>query len=121
MSWSEKLKGALGAVKDSGASAAIQRWLAREMADYGELLDFNFSSRDRTVEMHVLLKGEHERLTVHVNDYELVRRNDGDFIVVKNARASREWVNAVLRNFVINKPHKIPEQYASMARMVLGS
>lgn len=120
MSWADKLKGAIGAVKDSGASTAIKSWLAREMADYGEVLDFDFSSRDRSVQMHVLLKGEREPLTVQVSDYEVARRADGDFIVVKSARASREWVNAVLRNFVIGKPHRIPEQYSAVARMVLG-
>jgi hypothetical protein len=120
MSWSDKLKGAIGAVKDSGASTAIRSWLAREMADYGEVLDFDFNSRERSVLMHVLLKGEREPLTVQVTDYEVARRTDGDYIVVKKANASREWVNAVLRNFVIEKPHKIPSQYASMARMVLG-
>jgi hypothetical protein len=121
MSWSDKLKGAIGAVKDTGASAAIQRWLAREMADYGEVLDFNFSSRNRSVEMHLLLKGEQEKLTVYVDDYELVQRGGEDFILVKSARASREWVNAVLRNFVLNKPHRIPAQYSSMAKMVLNA
>lgn len=120
MSWSDKLRGAIGAVKDSGASAAIKTWLAREMADYGEVLDFTFNSGERSVLMHVQLKGEREPLTVQVTDYEVARRADGDYIVVKKARASREWVNAVLRNFVIEKPHKIPSQYSSMARMVLG-
>ena len=121
MSWSEKLKGALGAVKDTGASAAIEHWLARELAAYGDVLAFNFSSRDRSVEMHVLLKGESEKLAVYVTNFEILRRTDGDYVVVRSARASREWVNAVLRNFVIDKPQKIPEQYAGMARMVLGA
>jgi hypothetical protein len=120
MSWSDKLKGAIGAVKDTGASAAIKPWLSREMADYGELLDFNFSSRDRSVEMHVMLKGETKPLTVNVTNYEFTERGSESFIVVKSASASREWVNAVLRNFVINKPHKIPAQYSSMAKMVLN-
>jgi hypothetical protein len=120
MSWSDKLKGAIGAVKDTGAGAAIQRWLAREMADYGELLAFTFNSRERLVQMDLMLKGEREKLTVQVTDYELLQQGDGDYIVVRSARASREWVNAVLRNFVIGKPHRIPEQYSSMARMVLG-
>ena len=121
MGWADKFKGAVGAVRDSGASAAVHRWLSRELEPYGEVLDFDFNSGKKTAEMHVLLKGETEKLTVHVRDYELVRREDGDFIVVKNAGASREWVNAVLRNFVINKPHRIPEQYSAIARMVLNA
>jgi hypothetical protein len=112
------VRGALGSVKDSGASAAIRAWLAREMADYGEVLDFSINSRARTAELHILLKGEREKLTVHIDDYELVT-GERDFIVIKRARASREWVNAVLRRFVVNKPHVIPAQYSGMARMVL--
>jgi hypothetical protein len=120
MSWSDKLKGAISAVKDTGAAAAMQHWLSREMADYGELLDFKFSSRTRSAEMHVLLKGETSPLTVQVNDYEMIRQGDSDYVVVKSATASREWVNAVLRNFVIQKPHRIPARFGGMAKMVLN-
>lgn len=119
MTWSEKLRGALGAVKDTGASAAIHRWLQREMTDYGEVLDFKFCSGARSAELHVLLKGETLPLTVHVNDYTVVERDGGDYIVVTSAQASREWVNAVLRKFVINKPQRIPPQYSSLAKIVL--
>jgi hypothetical protein len=120
MSWANLVKGAINQVKDSGASTAIQRWLAREMADYGEVLDFNINSAQRSAELHVLLKGERDKLTVSIEDYEITSAAGQDYIVVKRAQASREWVNAVLRNFVINKKHKIPDQYSSMAKMVLN-
>lgn len=120
MSWANLVKGAINQVKDTGASTAIQRWLAKEMADYGEVIDFNINSGQRKAELHVLLKGERERLTVNIEDYEISTEGQESFIVVRRAHASREWVNAVLRNFVINKKHKIPDQYSSMARMVLN-
>ena len=120
MSWANLVKGAINQVKDSGASTAIQRWLAREMADYGEVLDFNINTTKRSAELHVLLKGEREKLTVSIEDYEITTVGSDDYAVVKRAHASREWVNAVLRNFVINKRHKIPAQYSSMAKMVLN-
>jgi len=121
MSWANLVKGAINSVKDSGASTAIQGWLAREMADYGEVLDFKIDSQRRTAELHVLLKGERERLTVNIEGYEFVSEAGVDYVIVKNAKASREWVNAVLRNFLIGKKHKIPAQYSSMAKMVLGA
>ena len=120
MSWANLVKGAINQVKDSGASTAIQSWLAREMADYGEVLDFKIDSRARTAELHVMLKGEAERLTVNIEGYEITSEGGQDYVVVKGARASREWVNAVVRNFLINKKHKIPAQYSSMAKMVLN-
>ncbi len=120
MSWTNLVKGAINQVKDSGASSAIERWLAREMADYGEVLDFKISSADRNAMLHVLLKGEKEPLTVTIERYELSSDSHGDYIIVQRAHASREWVNAVLRNFLIHKRHKIPAQYSSMAKMVLN-
>src|SRR3954471_4877957 len=121
MSWAEKIRGAITQVKDSGASVAIERWLSKELADYGELLDFKLNSRDKTVEVHVLLKGEKEALTVHIDEYELVSSGNSDFIVIKRAKASREWVDTVLRKFLINKKHKIPQQYSGMVKIVLNS
>lgn len=120
MSWADLVKGAINQVKDSGASSAIQRWLTRELADYGEVIDFKINSAQRNAELHLLLKGERERLTVNVEEYEITSSGSDDFIVVKRAHASREWVNAVLRNFVLNKRHRIPPQYSSMAKMVLN-
>jgi hypothetical protein len=120
MSWTNLVKGAINQVKDSGASTAIERWLGRELADYGEVLDFKISSAERHAQLHVLLKGEKAALTVTIEDYELSSQGGEDFIIVKRAHASREWVNSVLRNFLINKKHKIPAQYSSMARLVLN-
>ena len=120
MSWTNLVKGAISQVKDSGASTAIRNWLSREMAHYGEVLDFKMNTASRSAELRVLLKGEREDLTVFIEDYELVTSGNEDFMVVKRARASRAWVHAVLENFVINKKHKIPAQYSSMAKMVLN-
>ena len=119
MGLGDLVMGTIGSVKDSGTSAAIQRWLSREMADYGEVLDFKINWRSRSAELHVLLKGEREKLTVHIDEYEIIA-TETDYIVVKRARASREWVNAVLRNLVIGKRHQIPSQYSGMVKLVLN-
>lgn len=120
MSWTNLVKGAIGQVKDTGASAALERWLARELADYGEVLDFKINSSGRHAQLHVLLKGEKDPLTVTIENYELSSEGSEDFIIVKRANASREWVNAVLRKFLIDKKHKIPAQYSSMVKLVLN-
>ena len=120
MSWANLVKGAINSVKDSGASTAIQGWLSKEMADYGEVLDFKLDTSAQKGELHVHLKGERDPLTVHVNGWHIVSEAGTDYVVIKQAHASREWVNAVMRNFLIGKKHKIPSQYSSMAKMVLG-
>ena len=58
MGWGDFVKGAIGSVKDSGASVAIKSWLGRELADYGEVIEFKMNSRERMAELQILLKGE---------------------------------------------------------------
>jgi hypothetical protein len=120
MSWVEKLKGAATQLKDSGASAAIRAWLSRELAEYGEVLDFKLNSRERGAELHVLLKGEAHPLTIHVEEYELIESGGENFVRVIRARASREWANSVLKNFVIGQRHPIPKQYSGVVKLVLN-
>jgi hypothetical protein len=120
MSWAEKFKGAVNQVKDSGAAAAIRAWLSREVADYGEVLDFKMNSRERSAELHILLKGESLPLTVWIDEYEVTQSAGEDYIRVLRARASREWLNAVLKNFVIGQRHAIPKQYSGMVKLVLN-
>lgn len=120
MGFADKFKDAVSAVKDTGAGTAIRTWLSREMADYGEVLDFKINSRERTAELHVLLKGEREPLTIQIGGWELTQSGTGEAVMVTQARASREWVNAVLRKFVIGQRHAIPAQYSGMVKMVLN-
>jgi hypothetical protein len=120
MGWTAKIMGAVTQVKDTGASAAIHRWLARELTDYGEVLDFSINSREKCAELHVLLKGEKEKLTVWVDQYEISSSGDQDLIIIRKARASREWVDAVLRKFVMHKARRIPREYSQMAKLLLN-
>jgi hypothetical protein len=120
MSWTNLVKGAINQVKDSGASTAIERWLTRELVDYGEVLDFKIRSADRQAEIRILLKGESEPLRVTIENYGISSEGPDDYITITRAYASREWVNVVLRKFLINKKHKIPAQYSNVAKLVLN-
>jgi hypothetical protein len=120
MGLGDMLKGAVSQVKDSGAAAAIRAWLSREMADYGEVLDFKLDSRARSAHLHVLLKGERDPLAVTIEGYEFGGAGGQEYVIVQRAHASRPWVNAVLKNFVLGRRHSIPSQYSGVAKMVLA-
>jgi hypothetical protein len=106
--------------KDAGASMAIERWLARQLEDYGELKMLKINSTDKTVHVEVLLKGEYQPLSVEIQEYEFSSEGGRDYIAVKRATASRDWVNAVIRNFLIGRKHPLPEQHSAMIRVVLN-
>lgn len=120
MSFASKVWGAINQAKDAGASIAIEHLLARQLEPYGELKDLKLNSRERTIHLEVLLKGETLPLGVDVLEYELQTAADQDFIVVKRVVASREWVTELLRNFLVGRRQPIPHQHSKMVRLVLN-
>ena len=82
------------------------------------MLNLNIDSRQKTVQCEVLLKGETQPLTLVVQQYEIVAEPAGTFIVIHKASASREWLTAVLENFVRDKKIPLPEKYANLLRMI---
>jgi len=103
--------------KDSAGSFFVERTVQRAIWDYGRMLNLNIDSRQKTVQCEVLLKGETQPLTLTLEKYEIVTEPAGTFIVIHKAAASREWLTAVLENFVRGKKIPLPESYAKILRM----
>lgn len=119
MSWGKKLAAVFTHAKDAGASMAIEKWLARELAEYGDLQGLDINSREKKIELNILLKGEAEPVRLIIESYELVQPQDRPSVVVKQVSASRPWLQSLLRNFLVGQPVPIPDPYAKFARLVL--
>ena len=104
--------------KDSASSFLIERALQRAIWNYGRMLNLNIDSRQKTAQCEVLLKGETQSLTLVLQQYEILTEPAGTFIVIHKATASREWLTAVLENFVCGKKIPVPETYAKVLRMM---
>lgn len=99
---------------------AIEHLLAKRLEPYGELKNLRLNSRDKTIEIEVLLKGEAEPLAVKVIEYELQTGPEQDYLIVKRAIASREWVTVLLQDFVVGRRQPLPHQHSKMVRLVLN-
>ncbi len=64
-------------------------------------------------------KGETQSITIDIDEYQLITEAGAEFIVVKKAKASREWLTALLEDFVIEKPLALPDKYGRMLKTVL--
>ena len=83
------------------------------------MINFNIDSRNKTVQLEVLLKGEQQPITLTVEEYEL-RNEDGAFyFVINKATASREWVGVAVQEFLVGKKFRIPDNYSGMVKLVL--
>ena len=82
----------------------------RKIEEYGEVLDIKLDNKDKTIKVKVLLKGESEVIEVAVDEYEIVRNDAETLIRVASASSDRPWLDAALRNFVVDRNFRVPEK-----------
>jgi hypothetical protein len=119
MSFTGKLADWLVRQKDSSASLVIKRFVQKTISRYGDMINFNIDSRNKTVQLEVLLKGEQQPITLTVEEYELRNEDGAVYFVIKKATASREWVGVAVQHFWVGKKFRIPDNYSGMVKLVL--
>ena len=119
MSLFRGLQGAWEKGKDASVALVAQRLFATRLEKFGRVLKLTLDSSARALQLEVQLHGEAEPLTVTVEHYELLETEAGLSLVVRRASASRVWVNAVLEEFVRDKPFRLPPDAAEWARRCL--
>jgi hypothetical protein len=119
MGWGKRLTDLLTHAKDAGASVAVEKWLGRELEEYGELKRIEINSREKRLELDILLKGETQTVHLRVDQYELIEREGKAALLVKAVTASRPWLQSLLQNYLVGASIPIPEQYAKLVRLVL--
>jgi hypothetical protein len=107
------------AVKDAGTSFIVERAVAHRLQPYGRMLNLSIDSKTKRIRLEILLKGETEPIAITIDEYQLTNAAGAEFIVIKKASASREWINALLQDFAIDKKVPLPAKYANMAKTVL--
>lgn len=105
-----------GSFKDSLASSAAKSLLAGRIERYGRLIELRIRSREKTIWVEILLAGEVEELKIEVERYRVTGVAGSHAVVIERIRASRQWVQLLLEDFVVGKPIPIP----SVALVALG-
>ena len=62
-------------IKDVALSKGVKMAINNQIKEYGKMLKLNLDSNQKSIEMEVLLDGEHEPLKVHVKNYEMTEEN----------------------------------------------
>ena len=105
-----------GNLKDSLASSAVKSLLAGRLERYGRLTELRIQSREKTIVLELMLAGERDELRVEVGRYRIIGSAGAHSIIIENIRASREWLQLALEDFLVGKPLPIP----SVALVALG-
>jgi len=105
--------------KDTALSKSVQIAINTQIKEYGKMLKLNLDSTNKSIEMEVMLEGEHEALKVHVQNYELTQENDKHFLKVHGVTTSRVWINTVASSYLEGKAFKLPSKYAKMLKVIV--
>lgn len=113
------IKDVLHTAKDAGASFFAERHAAQWVEPYGRMLNLSIDSRNKKIRVEVIPKGETDPLTVTIEEYEVTTIDGAPALLVKRTSSTREWVDAVLKDFATGKTIRLPEKYANAIKTVL--
>jgi len=106
----------LTGIKDSLTSSAAKSMLASRLDRYGKLTDLRIRSREKTITAEILLEGEEQPLTIHVERYRITGKSGENELVVESVTASRAWLQNLLQDLLVDKAVPVP----SIVLLALG-
>jgi hypothetical protein len=105
---SNSLASALTACKNGVVEAVAKAFLNQKLQKFGAVTRLQIDSKGKTIAAELALKGEATPILINVDSYEVQQKAGDTFIVIRSARASREWIGAIVTEFVVGQPLKIP-------------
>lgn len=90
--------------KDLALGMAVKRWFNQTQNRYGTMTSIQINSTAKSIHVELELKGESSLITIDIKDYALSDRSGETFIELGEIETSREWVNALLADYL--KPEK---------------
>ncbi len=109
--------------KDRIVSKGLQTFANLLINDYGKIISFAVDSKNRTITLNALLKGEKEDLKIIINNYSIISDNKNTFLKFDSLWTSREWLNVFFdknrANVLENNKIKIPGYIATPINIIL--
>jgi hypothetical protein len=88
------LKDAKHALRDE----PVRHWLNSKLGRYGEMLKLEIDSKQKTVELEILLVGEDKPVQVTILKYEIIEGG----LSWSDVKTSRQWITEVIKTFAPN-------------------
>jgi hypothetical protein len=96
------------AAKDAVAAQSARLYLNKLLARYGRLETLAIDSRAGAMQFTCLLHGESQPILVRIDEYRLEQQGPSYALRLLRFRCERPWVQALLDDFVQDKPFPLP-------------
>lgn len=107
--------------KDTIVSKALKTIASHFIEDYGRLTDFNVDSKNKSVNVTVMLNGELNELNLQLFGYEIYFDQDKAFFSFDSMHSSRQWLNILYQKELKKQKLKfeIPTHIAKPLKMFI--
>jgi hypothetical protein len=105
-------------LKDKTVSFTLKQAVNFKIKEFGEMLNLKLDSQNKTIELELMLLGEKEPLNVKVGSYEISEEDGKFYLIAKDVKTSREWINIVAKNYLENQKFEIPENIAKTIKII---
>jgi len=82
-------------------------FLASSIKEYADVLDLSIDRVNKSAHVSFILKGESEKIDIYIGKYEIVESECGMNVIVGDLKSSKEWMHAILKDFVEGKSFSI--------------
>jgi hypothetical protein len=114
-----RLTDSLKGGKDKALSLAIKKAINYKLKEIGEMLSLKLDSKEKPLDMEVMLEGEKEPLKVHIGNYTIDLEDGNYYLNIKDIATSRVWINTLIGQYFSQNRFEIPEECAKMLMMVV--
>jgi hypothetical protein len=104
--------------KDAALAFALRKVINTRLGAIGEVTGLALDTADRRARLRVALRGEPDEIDVEVREFVLDRSDGADWISLTDVRASREWVDAALRQFAVGRSFRLSPRAAAAIRLL---
>lgn len=111
-------KGTSGAGRDRVSAVLLKKLASTCLGKYGRVEHITLDSSRKTLAATILLRGESEHVTLSVSRFEVVSEDGRHHMVVHGVSASREWIDALAREYMEGRALRIPSSIAGMLRLI---
>ena len=106
--------------KDKMVGTAVRRLLESKLNRYGEIQNFSINTSDRNMSLTFLPTGEESPLSVNIDEYDIVKKDDGGVVIsLEKVSADRTWANNLLEDHVQGMQYPLDGAAAKMVDMLL--
>ena len=106
-------------MKDIALSHGARIAINKQIESYGEVQKLHLDSKKKSIDMKVMLEGEVESLSVHIENYSLTETDSVHQLKVSGVTTSRAWINSVASFYLEGKMFDVPDEYAKMLKAVI--